>query len=270
MKIKTILKKQYRKFIFNLSKNDSFLYRIIYSYFYFPKKNSLDAFINQFSLDNKGLTVVQIGANDGIFHDPIHKFIRRDHWKGVLLEPQKQVFNEYLQVLHSNTPNIHCINAALDHQNGERHLYKLSFSEARWATGLASFDRARLEESIASGHVARRAKKEGIPLPKDKEDYIISEKIESISAASLLEKYKIKTIDFLQIDTEGYDFEIIKMFLNINSPRIIVYEQYHLSKEDLIAAKTFLNEKGYITKVFGGNTLAILKSEEKYLQLFLI
>jgi hypothetical protein len=59
----------------------------------------------------------------------------------VLLEPQKYVFQKYLEPLHRKTQGITVVNSALDKEDGFRPIYKISVSNSRWATGLASFDR---------------------------------------------------------------------------------------------------------------------------------
>ena len=43
------------------------------------------------------------------------------------------------------------------------------------------------------------------------------------------------SIDLLQIDTEGFDYEVLKMFdFNTYRPVIIQYEHFHLSMEEQI------------------------------------
>ena len=40
---------------------------------------------------------VQIGACDGVFVDPIHRFIIKHRWRGVLVEPVPYLFNLLMQ-----------------------------------------------------------------------------------------------------------------------------------------------------------------------------
>ena len=94
------MKKNIKKAIgtirFKLSSENNPLFIGYYKYLYRPKKGSLEEFLNEYSKSKiDGLTVIQIGANDGITHDPIHKFIKRDKWNGVLLEPQPYVYEHY-------------------------------------------------------------------------------------------------------------------------------------------------------------------------------
>jgi hypothetical protein len=68
-------------------------------------------------------------------------------------------------------------------------------------------------------------------------------------------------IDILQIDTEGFDYEILKLFqFNTFLPKIIIFESENLSAADLAECKTWLGEKGYVFEGFGGDTLGVLKN----------
>lgn len=258
MNIKSRIKNSYKKAVFNLSANHSNLFGTLYRYFYNPEKNSLSHFTSLFSSCNERVTVVQIGANDGINNDPIHKFIRRDKWKGILLEPQKYVFDKYLEPLYRNTNGITVLNAALDQVDGFKPIYKLAVSNSRWATGLTSFNRKVLEMAVESGSVDIQARKEGVPLPENKDDYISEEQVMCISTASLLKQYNIEKIDWLQIDTEGFDFEVIKMFrIEETKPTVISYENMHLSEEEKKNCIDHLTRNGYKIRHFDGNSVAM-------------
>jgi FkbM family methyltransferase len=234
------------------------LYIGFYKYLYWPKKDSLAQILDTYSRNTTNLTVIQVGANDGFNHDPIVKFIKRDKWNGVLLEPQKYVHDTFLSKLYENNNNLHTLNAALDYKDGERSLYNIAFSKARWATGLSSFDKAALDEAIVSGHVARNAAKEGITLPSNRENYISEEKIKVISPPTLMRQYNISKIDLLQIDAEGFDYEIIKMMdIPHTKPGMIIFEDSHLSESALIECHNLLRDNDYTLKKTLGNTVAI-------------
>ncbi len=255
LKIKA--KALYKSIRFRMSASDNFLFIGFYKYLYKPKKGSLSEYLSQYSKARKGkFTVVQIGANDGITHDPIHKFIKRDRWKGVLLEPQKAVFDEFLSKIYQKNEGIHVLNAALGDSDGETLLYKIAFSSARWATGLASFDKATILRAF-DGHVQRNAEKDEITVPEAENERITAEKIQVISPKTLLKKYEIENIDLLMIDTEGFDFEVIKKFYDAEiRPSLIIYEHSHFSPQTKTTCEIFLRRRGYALQVFGGNTAA--------------
>jgi hypothetical protein len=56
----------------------------------------------------------------------------------------------------------------------------------------------------------------------------------------------VQSIDFLKVDTEGFDAEIIKMFpFNRFKPLHLKIEKEHLSSEDLQSTLILLSENGY-------------------------
>jgi FkbM family methyltransferase len=258
MNFRSKAKSFYKEIIFRLSASNSLIFTSFYRYFYTPPPGTIFEFSSLYSKNRKKVTVVQIGANDGIHNDPIHRFIRRDNWQGVLLEPQRYVFERYLSPLYKNTKGIIVLNAALDVQDGSKPIYKISVSNSRWAHGLTSFNKAVLEEAVRSGYVERQAIKEGCRLPENKEDYITEEQVECISTGSLVKKFTLGTVDWLQIDTEGFDFEIIKMFnISVTKPEVIVYENLHFPDPLKEECMNYLRGNGYLCRSYGPNTLAM-------------
>ncbi len=256
-------KQLYRRLIFRLSASNHFLYLSFYKFLYVPPRNSISAFLDLYSRNTEDFQVIQIGANDGITHDPIHKFIKRDSWSGVLLEPQKRVYHEFLEPIYSLDKGITTLNAALGTKNGVGKIFKIGFSNARWASGLTSFNRKVLEKAFTSGHVARQLEKENRELPNDPSTHIVEEKITIICPNTLLKTYDIENIDLLQIDTEGFDYEIIKIFdIGQTQPAAIIYENIHLTDEDQSACTRHLKGHQYLVKNFGGNTLAVHKNTD--------
>jgi FkbM family methyltransferase len=161
------------------------------------------------------------------------------------------------------------LNAALDAKDGLKPIYKISVSNSRWATGLTSFSRAVLEEAIRSGYIEKEAIKEGCPLPENKEDYIAEESVECICTDSLIEKSGLERIDWLQIDTEGFDFEIIKMFnIGVTKPAVIVYENLHFSVSLQNECLNYLKQHDYECRNFGPNTLAMRKPVQGFERFF--
>ncbi|MCB0686705.1 MAG: FkbM family methyltransferase [Saprospiraceae bacterium] len=258
MSIKTRFKKIRQKLLFRLSSTNHPLYLGFYKYLFRPKSGSLAFYLDQLSRDKDNFFVLQIGANDGMTHDPIHKFIKRDRWKGVLLEPQEPVFRKFLSPLYQNQQGITVLNAALGVEDGEANLYCIGFSDRRWASGLASFDRSVVEKAFESGHVARQTQKENETIPNDADKWIVPVKVPVLSVSTLIHKYAIDHIDLLQIDTEGYDYEIIRLFdFDQLRPMAISYENMHLSPADKESCEAYLQQKNYRLMHFGGNTLAV-------------
>jgi len=269
-KLKALFKEAYRKFRFRLSENNSILFIGFYKYFYSPKKDSLEEFLNAFSKNNQGrFTVFQVGANDGITHDPIHKFIKRDKWKGVLLEPQKYVFDNFLSRIYKNNDGIHTMNAALGPKDGPGEIYRIGFTNSRWANGLSSFSKETLLEAFSSGYVKRQSDKENTIIPDNPDKWIVAEPIEILSPGTIINRCRISSIDLLMIDAEGYDVDIIKIFFNEGIlPRVIVFEKGHLDDALVNECNALLKSNGYYYRNAGANTVAMQLPLGRYEQWF--
>ena len=244
---------------FRLSASNNFLYKLYYKYLYKPKPDTIGAFLDQFSrlLDGK-VSVVQVGANDGVNHDPISKYIKRDGWTGVLLEPQKNIHDDFLRKVYARDLGIKTLCAAIGPEDGKATLYKIGWCNMRWASGLASFQRKTVEYAYSSGLVARAIEKHDLMMPDDEALHITTEDVEVISPATLIRKFKIDSISLLQIDTEGYDYEVIKMFdISTTQPMAIIYENMHLSEADKASCEEYLIANQYMVKDYGANTLAL-------------
>lgn len=267
------MKKAFKRILFNtrfnLSASNNFLFMRYYQR-YTPKVGSMEELLSSYSKDiGSSFTVIQIGANDGITHDPIHKFIKRDKWNGILLEPQKYVFDRFLSRIYRKHNNVTVLNAALGNDNGEASIYKIGFSNERWATGLTTFDRSTLEKAFESGHVKRKCEKDGTVIPEDMSTHIVEERVTIISPVSLMEQYNVQRIDLLMIDTEGFDFEVIKMFdIAASRPGLIIFEHSHLSEADYQSCLSLLTLSGYESKKDGANTVAIRSELNRYSQYF--
>ena len=252
-------KNTFKNLRFGLASANIRPFQMLFKSYYKPKCRLAELLL-EFSKRNCPVHFIQVGANDGFFHDPLFKFIRMFRWEGVLLEPQPYVYENYLKKLHRNTPGVFAVNAALSYQDGDCEIYKIAFSNSRWATGLTSFNKHAIECSIASRHVARLAKRYGEKLPTKLEDYIEAVKIKSISPETLITNYNLRKIDWLQIDAEGFDYEIIKMMdIPKTQPRVIVYENSHLCDPDQNSCVALLQTNEYAVVNLQENTVAMKK-----------
>lgn len=269
--LKNSIKNRWKKIRFELSASNHPLFSFYYNNLYSPKKGSLAEFLSEYSKSKNGkFFVIQIGANDGITNDPIHKFIKRDHWKGVLLEPQPKVFTTELSKIYQHDKGIHPICAAIGSEDGSQKLYKVAFSESRWATGLASFSLDKIELAFKNGVVEKNCIKEGIQIPENPKDRISYNKVSVISPDTLIKKYQISKIDLLQIDAEGYDLEVIKIFdIAKTKPEAIIFENENLNPKDLKSCYNMLTENGYRLAKFGRDTLALKNGKSQFQKFFI-
>jgi hypothetical protein len=58
----------------------------------------------------------------------------------------------------------------------------------------------------------------------------------------------VRDVDLILIDTEGYDYEVIKQIdFKLHGPRMLVYEHFHLSTNDRAECRARIEQNGYET-----------------------
>ncbi len=170
---------------------------------------------------------VQIGAHNGVHDDPIREFAVRYHLSGLLVEPQPLVFPE-LKKNYAGETQLIFENAAISHKDGNAKMYYAKAENGEPTSVLTTFRREVLESRI--GRWA---------------------KIEEISVATrtfkaLFARHSIRRVDLLQIDAEGFDCEILKLFdFKAYSPMIVRFEHINVSRLELAEAVTLLANLGY-------------------------
>lgn len=258
MKLTYAAVKAYRQFIFSLSAAENPLLLWYYHRLYKPAPGSLAAFISAYSLSKQaGVRFLQIGACDGFVYDPLHKFIKRDNWQGVMLEPQPEVVRNQLSRLYSKREGVRIINAALDRRKGKRMLYTIALSSERWATGLASFNRDILIGKLQSGMLEKHFRRQGIDFTGSPGDAVKGIEVNTITPCEISTLFGDEGIDLLAVDTEGYDYEIIRMLdIDTLSPEIILFEEINLSPEEMTECRSYLASKGYRIITFGKDSVA--------------
>ncbi len=213
-----------------------------------PNWKRFHQIIEQVAAECDGLFFIQIGANDGVIHDPIYRYVVQDDWQGILVEPVRYYYDRLKENYHHQA-NLIFENVAISDCDEKRDFYYIQEGVEHlpgWSRGLGSFYR-----DVLLKH------KRVIP---DIEQYIVHRKVQCISLTSLLAKHRVGSVDLLMMDTEGYDFELLKQvdFSRI-MPKVIVYEHKHLSRSDRYACRTMLAEHGYIFSRHFSNTMAYLE-----------
>jgi FkbM family methyltransferase len=185
------------------------------------------------NLNSKKCYFMVIGANDGKLEDFLTSYFDKLQLTGILVEPVASLYERLCERFFSYQ-NLFLENSAVDTKTKTRTIYKLKeishFPE--WTKGLASF-----KKKVILSHQDEIA---------DIMQYIVEEKVTCVTIASLLKKYQFPALNILQIDTEGYDFEIIKSInFELTRPDIIIFEHMHLTYYIYYAAVNYLNERNY-------------------------
>jgi len=139
-------------------------------------------------------------------------------------------------------------NVAISNKNGFRNFYYIKENSDSLLTlcdQIGPFDLSLLLRL-----------KDKIP---DIENNIVAEKLPCVTLNSILQKHKVGHMDWLQIDAEGFDYEIIKTLdFTIFKPSIIRYENLHLNSRDYKECIDYLEERGYIVIWFGCDSVSCL------------
>lgn len=195
-------------------------------------------------LKSNDFSFIQVGANDGISFDFLYDFVTVRNSKGVVIEPVLEYFNELVNN-YQNYPNIIKINKAVHPYEKELLINRINPNAFEnypdWVKGIASLD-------------FEHHKKTGI-----NSNDIIKEKVKADSLMNIInENFKLSKLDYFQVDTEGFDYEVIKMidFKKIY-PSIIKYEFVNLNAEDQNSLLYLLKNKGYFTFNEFGDTIGI-------------
>jgi len=244
------MKKIIKKIFFFFIKKDSSVYRWMYYTFHWSPKGEINSYLKKKFRDRQ-VKFIQIGANDGITGDDIYGYIKRYNWEGILIEPVDYLFKSLKKTYRKHKGKLYFENIAISIQKGSLDFYyvdqyKVSDKLPAWLNQLGSFNRDQVlwVESKYPG------------------TKVISKKVFCDTINAVAEKYGITTLDLLYIDTEGYDFEIIKSinFSNLR-PELIFYEHRHLSAEEAEACEKLLEGQNYFFIKEKYNTLAVYKDK---------
>jgi FkbM family methyltransferase len=181
---------------------------------------------------------VEIGANDGVQHDHLRPLILSGRWSGVMVEPVPYVF-ERLRGNYGGMERVRLENAAVADRDGARPFYHLA--EA------AKEERARLPEWYDGiGSFSREAVLGHGDLVPDIERRLMEREVQTLTLESLCRKHGLHEVDLVLVDAEGYDAEIIRAIdFDLQRPRLLIYEHYHLSHADRAASRARLEALGY-------------------------
>ena len=193
---------------------------------------------------------IQIGTHNGVSNDHLHNFIIKFGLRGILVEPQPHVFTE-LKHNYRNCPTASLENVAIADEDGEKTFYTINpeLGFLQYCNQVASLNRDHTRRMIEY-HIANQAIPEVIKEFKTRgmtaDDCIVAQTVQSSTFSTLLAKHNVSKYDLLQIDAEGYDFEVLKAAeIDRYKPSFINYEHEHLSKEDRQESWRFLKGLGY-------------------------
>lgn len=196
------------------------------------------------SLATRGkLHVLQVGANDGKEGDPVRDLFHRYSSQTILVEPIPGIIERLKENYCNHKGALIIENCAISNTSDVFELWCLKSQYwgeyvervGRHPTAIASFDIIPLTEKISDRMgVAKDTAKEMLEVLC----------CPAMTLDTLLKKHNWKRLDVLQIDAEGYDFEVVRS-LGRFRPRIINFESFNLSKEDWESWKSWAKKENY-------------------------
>ncbi len=192
-----------------------------------------------------GVRFVQVGANDGVRFDDLYAKVTQHRCAGLVIEPLPDIY-ERLKLNYGDYPNVVPVRMAVHASADSLQLYRVTpgaQSLPDWASGIASFDRNHLV-------------KHGIP-----ERFIVAQSVDCRPLMPLLTQHGFLDANVLQIDTEGYDAEVLRMidFASFR-PQLIKYEHKSLTLSDAQDATARLRAAGYRVHKQQQDTIAWLRA----------
>ena len=204
-------------------------------------------------LAHRDVWFVQAGANDGVMRDPMRRFVDRYGWRGILIEPVPWLF-ERLKQNYPGREGLIFENVAIGN-GGDLTLFTLEDAPdlPDWARGLTSFDR----KVLLRAHRAH---------PRF-ESLIREIKVPCFTLDALLQKHGLPRVDLLQVDTEGYDFEVMKTLDFARwRPKVVHFEHVHLRHVGGVKkwreCYRWLEERGYALQTTGDDTVGVLNEKQ--------
>lgn len=160
-------------------------------------ENNLSNIVYEILRDKYSGFYIEIGANDGITQSNTILLEKRNNWSGILIEPGRKNYNYCVKYRSENNSVINELCGSFEDENNQACFIDLD---------LMSFvrDKKSLLKDFKSH--AREGRKHSRNNNLYKTQYMKIVSLDSILKKNNSPKY----IDFLSLDTEGYELEILK------------------------------------------------------------
>lgn len=188
-----------------------------------------DKFVNEHIFKNKKNGVfVDIGAHDGVSLSNTCFFEKELGWTGICIEPFYELFKE---LVGNRSKKTTCLPFAVANFDGESDFLKVE-GPPEMLSGLVDYYDPRHLDRVDREVKERGGKK-----------VVVKTQVRKLS--TIFKKYELQKIDFMSIDTEGSELEVLKS-IDFDSVKIHVITVENNYKDNKIY--NFLVEKGFLCK----------------------
>lgn len=185
-----------------------------------------------------GGTFVEIGAHDGVTYSNTLYLERERGWSGVVVEPIPEVFTKLQENRHCQ-----CLNACIFKTDGTVYFRVLDGYSQMLSGIVDEYDERHLER------IERELREHGGQAREIE--------VQACTMSSLLTKYDLQTIDYLSIDVEGGEYEVLQGldFGRVAVKVIGVENNYRDAR-----IPRLLTAKGYVFKAVAGDEFYVHSS----------
>ena len=178
-----------------------------------------------------------MGSCDGAVKDPIQDFIRSGGAiNAYLVEPVPFLYERLVRNMAPFRDSARCYNLAIGARDEKRPIYFVSPRFAEDHPDQPHWKKYQIG-SLTDRHIGR-----WIP-----SEYIEHVTVECVSPATFFAHAGLepRDLDLVCVDTEGFDGEIVRGFLQSSEPEVIFYEHKMLPAKENAALEETLRQRGY-------------------------
>jgi FkbM family methyltransferase len=193
---------------------------------------------------NGKVKFIQIGAMDGVKFDDLYLYIRNFNWSGYLVEPLPEKF-EKLMNNYQDVEGLSFECSAITNFDGEVEIYTVP------------------QEKIDDGSVEEWAEGCSTLTPKTHLEgltpHMVPKLVNAMTFDTFSKKWSIENsdIDFIQVDTEGSDYDIMMQIMNSGvRPKLFKIEIAHITYNKAVYVRWLLEKENYKTFIDGYDLVA--------------
>jgi FkbM family methyltransferase len=180
---------------------------------------------------------INIGANDGVVFDPVFEYVMPNGWPGILIEPIPEAVRKLSENYKNHPGGVSIVQAAVAEYNGSITMRRVDPKKEAdigvWAPYIAEIKNHRTPYNLSQ-------QSEVAP-------YMVDVECECKTLQTILDECHATKLDLIEIDTEGYDYMVLKQVdFARYKPSIIHFEYAQLPDQERGAVKMLLRDHGYV------------------------